>query len=304
LNSYCNELGLDRSDFNYFVFIGGRLKNIICVDTFELKPSKLFPQSEHSTPIPNRCYVPLSQTLRDKVTHALKIIEQHDLTSLAIKDQSPKWVFGRNDSIYSVKSVDLHVSHHAVHFTGCFAFFDVPSFSTQLIPLDMVLGENKCIEISPSDIKPNILVEDLLRKHAALDSKFEEVGDSMNNVDEIARAIEKATLPEGSALGEKYQKLYDEAIQIPQKLEADYSKLEQNLEVLCWKICLSIFGIKKGDSLSYISTGESKKTIILVRVDIYDRKIMLWGPKIMKTGKLSKRDDTIYIPINHLYEHA
>ena len=280
------------------------MKNIICVETFELESSKLFPGSEHVTPVPNRCYVPLSEALKDKVSCALKIIEEHDLTSLAIKNYSPKWVFGRNDSIYSVKSVDLHVSHHAVHFTGCFAFLDVPSFSTQLIPLDMVLGETKCIEIISSDIKPKKIIEDLLRKHAVLESKIEEVGDSMNNVDEMARAIEKAALPEGTVMGKKYQQLYDEAIQIPQKLEADYSKFEQDLEMLCWKICLSLFGIKKGDSLSYIFNENSKKTIILVRVDIYDRKIMLWGPRIMKTGKLSKRDDTIYIPINHLYEHA
>jgi hypothetical protein len=280
------------------------VKNLIVVDTFELKPSKLFPQNEHSTPVPNRCYVPLSEAMRNKVSLALDFIEQHCLTSLAIKDYSSKWVFGRNDNIYSVKSVDLNVSRYAIHFTGCFTFLDTPSFSTQLIPLDMVLGEAKCIEISSADIKPNLLIEDLLHKHAILQSKFDEVSDSIDNVDEMAKAIEKAVLPEGSVLGEKYQQLYDEALHIPEKLEAEYLKLEQELEALCWKICLALFGIRKGDSFSYVSIDKSKKTITPVRIDIYDKKMMLWGPKIMKTGKLSKRQDTIYISLDHLYEYT
>jgi hypothetical protein len=280
------------------------VKNIIVVETFELKPNKLFPQNEHATPVPNRCYVPLSEALRNKVSLALDIIEQHGLTSLAIKDYSPKWVFGRNDSIYSVKSVDLNVSRYAIDFTGCFTFLDTPSFSTQLIPLDMVLGEVKCIEINSADLKPNLLIENLLHKHTILQSKFEEVSDLIDNVDEMAKAIEKAVLPEGSALSEKYQQLYDEALHIPEKLEVEYVKLEQELEALCWKICLSLFGIRKGDSFGYVSVEQSKKTITPVRIDIYDKKMTLWGPKIMKTGKLSKRQDTIYVSLEHLYEYT
>tara|TARA_R110002167_G_scaffold137654_1_gene324734 strand:+ start:32493 stop:33302 length:810 start_codon:yes stop_codon:yes gene_type:complete len=240
-------------------------------------------------PTPTLCSVFLTPELLKHIEMATSLINENELTEVAIKVENVNWFASLDKRFFQTIFTQLHVKSDRIYFSGAFAPQTHSAFHTT-----QVLKEN----IAPLPALKSKSINTALMESPMAKNKVKEIeyldnelsiawerSDSLLTLKETIDALPHGSILANSALNDKFAStLLVEHYQ----LEKHTQIIEQKIQNACLNLCEQILGISIDDHL--LTQTEHQNIEILVKsVNYHSGTIYIEGPKLLKNGQIGKR---------------
>jgi hypothetical protein len=257
-------------------------------------------QDEHDQqwlyPTPKFALRIVTDPLIKKIEQLRDVLLEQQLVSVSCLDTEVSWFESVEQSSRLLAQAVLYVSVDKIWFSGRVKPHSEDYFETQAVLLADIFDNKSSIKTidfhqfnSPLAIP---LIKEIRKKSAEYDSlyrrydAFEELSDSLNKITDI----------ETDCLNTNLDSMCHELAQQIDKLRSADDKAEKHLDILCLKLLNIVFGITVGDRIDYMSpNSDSPISLVIKSASFYDGSLIVSGPKILKSGDVGKRDESIFI---------
>jgi hypothetical protein len=268
--------------------------NIICLGVNELYQNKKDPYLP--TTMPTLCFFEFNQELQDTIDNTRKLLFKYNLHEMTIHTQNVNWYFNLTDRYHhSIRSL-MHIDAMSISFSGSLQPYKQSHFSTAKISINQLKFNQ--IPINPINLEQltTPLAVGLINKIRQLSRQYSEQEELYISIEPIVEHLRE--------LNEKvaFDIHLDSDLQLEllnKKSNEFYAKMESieaEMNCLSEQLIYQIFGLKKGDWLSYIP-AESVTSIQLQfeQCRVYGTTLNITGPGITKAGLLGKKEQYIAI---------
>ena len=268
--------------------------NIICLGVNELYQDKQA-QSPPTT-LPTLCFFEFTQSLQDTIDNTRKLLFEQDLHEVTFKTSTVNWHFNLTNRYHHDIQSLIHIDAMFIRFSGMLRPYKSPHFSTATISINQLKFNQIPINSINLDQLTTPLAKGLINKITQLSKQYSEQ-------EELYYAIEP-TLNHLRELDEKtaFYIHLDSDLQLGllnKKGNEFYTKMETieaEMNYLSEQVLHQIFGLKKGDWLSYIDASSGASTQLqFEQCRVYGTTLNIIGPGITKAGVIGKREQYINI---------
>lgn len=268
--------------------------NIICLGVNELYQNKQI----HYPPItlPTLCFFELTQTLQDAIDNAIRLLFEHNLHEVTIHTPNVNWFFNLTDRYHHKIRSLMHIDAMNISFSGTLSPYKQPHFSTVKISINQLKFNQIPINPISLDQLTTPLAKGLINKINHLSRQYSKQEDLYYAIEPIVSHLRE--LDETTA----FDIHLDSDLQLGllnKKGNELYSKMETietEMNYLSEQLLYQIFGLKKGDWLSYIpANSETATQLQFEQCRVYGTTLNIIGPGITKAGILGKREQYINI---------
>lgn len=268
--------------------------NIICLAVNELYQNK---QAQYPpTTLPTLCFFEFTQTLQDEIDNARKLLFEQDIYEVTIKTSTVNWYFNLTNRYHHDIQSLIHIDAMFIRFSGMLRPYKTPHFTTAKISINQ-LQFNK-IPITSIDLEQLTIplakgiinkIQQLSRQHTEKEELYygiEPIVSNLRDLDEkMSMDIHLDSESQLGLLNRQENKIY-----------ATMTELEAEMNHLSDQLLYQVFGLKKGDWLSYMPSNS--KTLIQLQFElcrVYGNTLNIIGPGITKAGVIGKREQYINI---------
>jgi len=268
--------------------------NVICLGVNELYQNKQI----HYSPItlPTLCFFEFTQTLQDTVDNARELLFEKSIHEITIQTSQVNWYFNlTNRYHHNIQSL-MHVDAYSISFSGMLRPYKQPHFTTAKISINQLKFNQIPINSINLDQLTTPLAKGLINKIKHLSRQYSEQEDLYYSIEPLVSHLRE--LDEKTA----FDIHLDSDLQLGllnKKGNEFYSKMETietEINYLSEQLLYQIFGLKKGDWLSYIpANNETSTQLQFDHCRVYGNTLNIIGPCITKAGTLGKREQYINI---------
>jgi hypothetical protein len=275
-------------------------RQVLCLSVYR---KKVLPDEQGRQwlyPTPKFALRIVTKPLIKKIEQLHSVLVEQQLVNVACIDTEISWFESVEQSSRLQTQAVMYVSVDKVWFAGRVEPHSEDYFETQAVLLaDIFDNKNSIKTIDFHQFNSPLampLIKEIRKKSIEYDSlyrrydAFEELSDSLNKITNI----------ETDCLNTNLDSMCHELAQQIDKLKSDDDKAEKSLDILCLKLLNIVFGITVGDRIDYLSpNSDSPISLIIKRASFHDGSLIVSGPKILKSGDVGKRDESIFIPLQN-----
>jgi hypothetical protein len=269
---------------------------LICAGVNELYQDK---QLQHLSGIlPSLCMFELTDAMLGLIEAKQALLVEHDLAEVTLRTTSVKWYFQLTDRYHHEVDTYIHIRSDSISFSGKQKPFKTIHFSTPTILLSSI--NNGATTLHPIQLeklaKP--YAKSLINKIQPLHDECNDTSDLYWELDSVFESVksldEKVTNNLSFKCDLALLNINDES----NRLSSKQQELELEIEHLLTRLVKQVFGITKGDWISYVSPVTSE--VSRLRYDdshYYKGSLTILGVGITKAGVLGKREQVIHIDL-------
>ncbi len=270
------------------------INNKICLGVNELYQDK---QLQYlPTTLPTLCFFEFTQALQDIIDDAIKLLFEKNLHEVTIQVFTVNWYFNlTNRYHHNIQSL-MHVNAMNISFSGSLRPYKQSHFSTAKISINQLKFNQ--IPISSINLEQLTipLAKGLINKIQQLSRQYSEQEDLYYGIEPIVNELraldEKVAFALHIDSESQLSLLNKKGNQIYAKMET----LEIEMNYLSEQLLYQVFGLTKGDWLSYKPQNNATLTQLqFEHCRVYDNTLNIIGPGITKAGILGKREQYINI---------
>lgn len=242
----------------------------------------------------------VTEPLLKKIEQLRNVLVEQQLVSVSCLDTEVSWFESVEQSSRLQAQAVMYVSLDKVWFSGRVKPHSEDYFETHAVLFADIFNNKSSIKTidfhqfnSPLAMP---LIREIRRKSTECDAfyrryyAFEELLDSLNKITNI----------ETDCLNTNLDIMCHELAQQIDKLKSADDKAEKHLDILCLKLLNIVFGITVGDRIDYMSPNSDSPTSLVIKsASLHDGTLIVSGPKILKSGQVGKRDESIFVPLQH-----
>ncbi|TWX68528.1 hypothetical protein ESZ36_08520 [Colwellia demingiae] len=270
--------------------------NIICLEVNELYTDKQFHQ--YKTTLPSFCFFELTQELQATIDEAKELLLEKGFHELSFQLNSINWFFKlTNRYHHDIKSF-IHIGEKSIHFSGQMRPFDDVHFCTPKISINQAKFNQ--IPIKPIQISQlkEPLAKGLITRIEQLTRQYNEAEDLYYGIEpllsELQKLDDKSAMDLHLHLDSQLDLLHRQGNELLKKMK----NLEEEMLSLSRAILHKVFGISKGDWISYLAVNSTSLVQLQYEhCDIHERILTIRGVGIKKKGELGKREQMISIEL-------
>ena len=270
--------------------------NIICLGVNELYQDK---QVQYPpTTLPTLCFFEFTQTLQDTVDNARKLLFEQSLHEVTFQVFTVNWYFNlTNRYHHNIQSL-MHVDAMNIRFSGMLRPYQAPHFSTAKISINQLKFNKIPINSINLEELTSSLAIGLINKIKHLSRQYSEQEELYYGIEPIVSHLRELDEKTAFDIHLDSELQLDKLNKKGNELYARMEALETEINYLSEQLLYQIFGVTKGDWLSYISANSETSTQLqFEQCRVYDNTLNIIGPGITKAGLLGKREQYINIEI-------
>jgi len=268
--------------------------NIICLgvnELYQVKKARYLP-----TTLPTLCFFEFTQTLQDTIDNARKLLFEQSLHEVTVHASNVNWYFNLTNRYHHNIRSFMHVDAMNISFSGMLRPYKQPHFSTAKISINQLQFNKIPINSINLDQLTTPLAKGLINKIKQLSRQHTEKEEVYYNIEPIASNLreldEKTAFDIHLERGSQLDLLNRQENQIYTAMTA----LETEMNYLSEQLLYQVFGLSKGDWLSYVSQNDAALTQLqFEQCRVYGNTLNIIGPSITKGGVLGKREQYINI---------
>ena len=268
--------------------------NVICLRVNELYQNKQIQYPP--TTLPTLCFFEFTQTLQGAIDNATKLLFEHNLHEVTISTSQVNWYFNlTNRYHHNIQSL-MHVDASSISFSGMLRPYNNPHFSTVKISINQLKFNQIPINSINLDQLTTPLAKGLINKIKHLSRQYSEHEDLYYGIEPLVSHLRE--LDERTA----FDIHLDSDLQLGllnkkgNELYAKMETIEAEMNYLSEQLLYQIFGLKKGDWLSYIpANSETSTQLQFEQCRVHGTTLNIIGPCVTKAGLLGKREQYINI---------
>lgn len=269
---------------------------LICAGVNELYQDKQLPHQSGISP--SLCMFELTNTMLKLIEAKQELLVEHDLAEVTLRTTSAKWYFQLTDRYHHEVDTFIHIRSDSISFSGKQKPFKTINFSTPTILLSSI--NNGATTLHPIQLeklaKP--YAKSLIKKIQSLNDECNDTSDLYWELDSVFESVksldEKVTNNLSFKCDLALLNINDES----NRLSNRQQEIELEIEHLLTRLVKQVFGITKGDWISYVSPVTSE--VSRLRYDdsnYYKGSLTILGVGITKAGVLGKREQVIHIDL-------
>jgi len=268
--------------------------NVICLGVNELYQDK---QAQYPpTTLPTLCFFEFTQTLQDSIDNTRKLLFEQSLHEVTIQTSNVNWYFNLTDRYHhSIRSL-MHIDAMSISFSGMLRPYKQRHFTTAKISINQLKFNQ--IPLNPINLEQltTPLAVGLINKIRQLSRQYSEQEELYISIEPIVEHLreldEKVAFDIHLDSDLQLELLNKKSNELYAKMEA----IETEINYLSEQLLYQIFGLKKGDWLSYISVNRETSTQLqFEQCRVYGTNLNIIGPGITKKGLLGKKEQYIAI---------
>jgi hypothetical protein len=269
---------------------------LICAGVNELYLDRTL--QHESCVLPNLCLFELTIGMIKLIKEKQEFLIQHNLTEVVLKTTNAKWYFQLTNRYHHEVVTYLHVRSDSITFSGKQKPYKEIHFSTPSILLSSINRDTTPIHPIQLDKLATPYAKSLIKKIQSLNHECDDTSELYWELDNVFESVSNLDEKVTNNLNFKCDSVLLNINDERNRLEHRQQKLEVIIEHLLTRLVKQIFGINKGDWISYVSPITSEITRLRFDESNYHKGLLtIFGVGITKAGVLGKREQTIHIEL-------
>jgi len=270
--------------------------NIICLGVNELYQDKDVQQP--ITTQPSLCFFEFTEELKDTIDKVKKLLFEQSFHEVTIQVFTVNWYFNLTNRYHHNVQSFLHISQESIYFSGILSPYKKEHFSTARININQLSFNQipiKEIDLNQLTIPLAIGLINKIQNLSKLHLEQEELYYGIDPIITELRELDKKTALDIHLDSEsQLDFLNKKANEIYSKME----KIEGEVNLLASQLVYQIFGIMKGDWISYVDPiNDMLIQLQFEQCNVYNGILNITGPVVTKAGVLGKREQYINIKL-------
>ncbi len=269
---------------------------LICLGVNELYHERNMQHSHHV--LPTLCIFELMDEIKSLITEKQALLVEHDIAEVVVRTTLAKWYFPLTNRYHHETLTYLHIRADSISFSGKMKPYKVPHFSTPTILINSIKKLGNKIKPLPLDKLTIPLALGLIKEIQTLSTKYYDLSDLYWELDEVSSNIRKLDEEVVNKLSFECDEALSQINAESNSLSSRQEVLEIQIENLLMRLVKNIFGIKKGDWISYVAPVTTEVTQLrLEHCSFYEGTLTINGLGLTKAGMLGKREQSIRIEL-------
>ena len=271
-------------------------RGLVCLGVNELYHERNMQHSRHV--LPTLCLFEFTDEMQTVLSEKQALLIEHDIAEVVVRTTLAKWYFKLTNRYPHEASTYLHIRADSIYFSGKLKPHKFPHFSTPAIQINSINKLGNTTKQLSLDKLTIPLALGLVKEIQTLSTEYYDLSDLYWELDEVASNIRKLDEKVVNKLSfecdDALSKVSSESNNLSSKQEA----LEIQIENCLMRLAKHIFGITKGDWISYVSPITSETTQLRFEsCSFYEGTLTINGLGLTKAGVLGKREQSIRIEL-------
>jgi len=270
--------------------------SLVCLGVNELYHERNMQHSHHV--LPTLCLFEFTNEMQSLITGKQALLVDHDITEVVVRTTLAKWYFQLTNRYHHEALTYLHIRADSISFSGKMKPYKAPHFSTPTILITSInkLG-NKTKQL-PLDKLTIPLALSLIKEIQTLSTKYYDLSDLYWELDEVSSNIRNLDEKVVNKLSFGCDDVLSQISNESNNLSSRQEVLEIQIDNLLMRLVKNIFGIKKGDWISYVAPITDEKTqLCFDNCSLFEGVLTIYGLGLTKAGVLGKREQSIRIEL-------
>lgn len=273
-------------------------KQVLCLAVYKKKTLPEGRENQWLYPTPKFALRIVTELLISKIEQHLNVLDEQQFVSVACIDSEVSWFESVDQTSRLRAQAVMHVEIDKIWFSGRIEPHSEDYFETNTILLADIFDDKKLVKtIDPHQFNSPLampLIREIRKKTAESEALFERY----DALEELSDSLNKMTNIETDCLNTNVDSMCHElALQID-LLKSGADQAEQNVDNMCLTLLNVVFGITLGDRIDNLSPNSDKPiSLVIRRVSFHNGAVLVSGPKVLKSGGVGKRDESIFIPL-------
>jgi hypothetical protein len=270
--------------------------NIICLGVNELYFDKQLHQ--YKTTLPNLCFFEFTKEMHTMINETKELLLGKGFHEMSFQTNTVNWFFKLTSRYHQNITTFIHISESSIHFTGRMRPFAGIHFSTPKISINQLEFNQIPIKPIQTSLLKAPLAIGLITKIEHLNRQYKETEDLYYGIEPLISEMRKLDEKSAMNLHLHCDSQLDLINRQGNELLSKMKNLEYEMLALSRVVLHKVFGISKGDWISYLPTNlTSILQLQYEHCDIYGCSLRIQGPGITKKGELGKREQVIVIEL-------
>jgi hypothetical protein len=269
---------------------------LVCLGVNELYHERHMQHSHYV--LPTLCFFELTTEMQSLIHEKQALLVEHDIAEIVVRTTLAKWYFQLTNRYHYEALTYLHIQTDSISFSGKIKPYLVPHFSTPTVLISSIKTLDNKIKPLPLDKLTIPLALGLIKEIQILSAENYDVSDLYWELDEVSLNIRKLDEKVVNKLSFNCDEALSKISTESNSLNSRQEVLQIQIENLLMRLVKNIFGIKKGDWISYVSpeTAEMAK-LRFDNCSFYEGVLTIYGLGLTKAGVLGKREKSIRIEL-------
>jgi hypothetical protein len=270
--------------------------NIICLGVNELYFDKQLHQ--YKTTLPNLCFFEFTKEMHMMINETKELLLGKGFHEMSFQTNTVNWFFKLTSRYHQNITTFIHISESSIHFTGRMRPFADIHFSTPKISINQLEFNQIPIKPIQTSLLKAPLAIGLITKIEHLSRQYKETEDLYYGIEPLISEMRQLDEKSAMNLHLHCDSQLDLINRQGNELLSKMKNLEYEILSLSRVVLHKVFGISKGDWISYLPTNStSVLQLQYEHCDIYGCSLRIQGPGITKKGELGKREQVIALEL-------
>jgi len=248
--------------------------------------------------LPTLCVLSLNSHLIAIIGNAKTLLIDKELSEITIQTTAPLWYFQLTNRYHHDIKTFAHIGHDFIRFSGILRPYREPHFITPKIPISSLHHAPppiKQIDLAQLSIP---LARSLVKEINNLNDQYSRLDDLYWSIDPVVEEIRKLDISTEQSLSLESDSALESLNKQSNELDEQKVAVNTQLEILSMRLLFKVFGISKGDWVSFIPrVDHSPQRLHFEYCEIFDNVLTITGAGITQNGKLGKRKQHISIEL-------
>jgi len=269
---------------------------LVCLGVNELYHKRNMQHSHHV--LPTLCLFEFTDEMQYLITEKQALLVEHDIAEVVIRTTLAKWYFQLTNRYHYEVLTYLHIQADSISFSGKMKPYKSPHFTTPIILIDSIKKTGSVIKALPLDKLTIPLALGLIKEIQILSTENYDLSDLYWELDDVASNIRKLDEKVVNKLSFECEEALSQISTESNSLNSRQEVLEVQIGNLLIRLVKNIFGITRGDWISYVSPATAEMTQLRFdNCSFYEGVLTIYGLGLTKSGILGKREQSIRIDL-------
>jgi hypothetical protein len=269
---------------------------LVCLSVNELYHDRHMQHSQHV--LPTLCFFELTTEMQSLIHEKQALLVEHDIAEIVVRTTLAKWYFQLTNRYHHEALTYLHIRADSISFSGKIKPYKVSHFSTPTILIKSIRELGNKIKPLPLDCLTIPLALGLIREIQILSTEYYDLSDLYWALDDVSLNIRKLDEKLVNKLSFGCDDVLSQVRNESNNLSSRQEVLEIQIENLLMRLVKIIFGINKGDWISYVAPVTAEMTQLrFEHCSFYQGTLIINGLGLTKAGVLGKSEQSIRIEL-------